>query len=214
MASREHSGVRASLPPVDVDQAEGSGEGGLAASDGLGSADPPAGHCADSAHRFAAPGRLGLTRRAVLGAAVAVPVAAAAGEGSTKPLPRLLSQAAERKSAHREWITVLAAFCRAEADMEECGRRTSRASAGPQGRTFEEQEALDDEYALFVSAADAAMVRLLEAPAPDVGAMAVKIGLIARHRALELDGGEECLAWLEADARRLARAETERHPIS
>lgn len=48
------------------------------------------------------------------------------------------------------------------------------------------------------------MFRLLEAPAPDLEAMAVKIGLIARHRALELDGGEECLGWLEADARRLA----------
>lgn len=88
--------------------------------------------------------------------------------------------------------------------MEECGRRTSRSSAGPQGRSFEEQEALDDEYAVFVSATDAAMFRLLATAAPDVGAMGLKIGLIARHRALELDGGEECLAWLEADARRLA----------
>lgn len=40
--------------------------------------------------------------------------------------------------------------------------------------------------------------------------MAVKIGLIARHRALELDGGEECLAWLEADARRLGAVEEAR----
>ena len=47
------------------------------------------------------------------------------------------------------------------------------------------------------------MLRLLKVPAPDVEAMALKIGLIGRHRALEMDGGEECLAWLEADARRL-----------
>jgi hypothetical protein len=48
------------------------------------------------------------------------------------------------------------------------------------------------------------MLRLLETPAPDLEALVVKIALIGEHLVWELDGGEECLAWLEADARRLA----------
>jgi hypothetical protein len=101
------------------------------------------------------------------------------------------------------WSDAFRAYCKAEAARERF-EAASSASAGPSGRAFEAQEALDERLGGFVNAADAAMLRLLEAPAPDVGAMAVKIGLIARHRALELDGGEECLAWLEADARRLS----------
>jgi hypothetical protein len=63
---------------------------------------------------------------------------------------------------------------------------------------------MDDEYGLFVNAADSAMLTLLEAPAPDLEALVVKIGLISAHSVWENDGGEECLVWLEADARRLA----------
>lgn len=144
------------------------------------------------------------TRRAVLGAAVAVPVIAAAGEVSVKPSPAPLVP--EGRSAPRKWIIAVAAYCWADADLKGCERRTSRASAGPQGRLFEEQEALDEEYAGFVEAAEAAMLRLLEAPAPDLEALAMKIGLIAKHLVWELEGGEECLVWLEADARRLAGA--------
>jgi len=69
---------------------------------------------------------------------------------------------------------------------------------------FEEREALEDAYGGRVSGFDAAMLRLLEAPASDFEAVGLKIGLLARHPALDLNGGEECLAWIEADARRLA----------
>jgi hypothetical protein len=37
-------------------------------------------------------------------------------------------------------------------------------------------------------------------------ALAVKISLIGDHLVWELEGGEECMVWLEADARRLAAA--------
>lgn len=144
------------------------------------------------------------TRRALLGAAVAVPVAAAAGGGVVPPSPRPSPSAEEGKGAVRAWVIALAAFCWAEADLKACGRRTSRASAGPQGRSFEEQEALDDAYGEQVSIFDSAMLALLEAPAPDLDGLAVKISLIAEHRVWENDGGEDCLAWLAADARRLA----------
>lgn len=144
-----------------------------------------------------------LTRRALLGAAVAVPVAAAAGRQDFA-LPPPTPSATNGKSALRAWTVALAAFCWAEAELKACGQRTSRASAGPQGRSFEEQEALDDSYGEQVSAFDSAMLTLLQAPAPNLEGVAVKIGLIGRHRVLELDGGDDCLLWLEADVRRLA----------
>jgi hypothetical protein len=83
---------------------------------------------------------------------------------------------------------------------------SSAASAEPEGRSFDEQEAMDAEIWVFVGAADRAMLRLLEAPAPDLEGLVVKISLISEHRVWENDGGEECLVWLEADARRLAVA--------
>jgi hypothetical protein len=75
---------------------------------------------------------------------------------------------------------------------------------GPGRRPFDEQEALDERYGEVVDAADVAMLALLEAPAPDLEALAVKISLTADHLVWELEGGEDCLVWLEADARRLA----------
>jgi|GEM_PF-2913565 len=102
------------------------------------------------------------------------------------------------------WPLALAAYREAEAAREKFEVATSAASAGPGGRAFDEQEALDEEYGFFVNAADAAMLRLLETPAPDLEALVVKIGLISEHAVWESDGGEERLAWLEADARRLA----------
>jgi hypothetical protein len=102
------------------------------------------------------------------------------------------------------WERALSALRRTTIAMEKFKAASSAASAPPDGRSFEAQEALDDEFAGFVDAADAAMLRLLGTPVPDLEALAVKIALVGEHRVWELDGGEECLAWLEADARRLA----------
>jgi hypothetical protein len=89
----------------------------------------------------------------------------------------------------------------AKARFEEA---SSAKAYGPGRRPFHEQEALDERFGEVVDAADAAMLALLEAPAPDLEALAVKISLIADHLVWELEGGEDCLVWLEADARRLA----------
>lgn len=105
------------------------------------------------------------------------------------------------------WPLALAAYREADVARAKFEAATSAASAGPEGRAFDEQEALDDEYGLFVNAADAAMLRLLETPAPDLEALVLKIGLISAHSVWENDGGEECLVWLEADVRRLAGAQ-------
>jgi len=215
MASREHSGVHASLPPVDADEAGAGGEGGLAASDGLAcfKGRRPAGRpaatprTANGCHAPASlcEGALAYTRRAVLGAAVAVPVVQA---GGCVPLPepcgagsspgRVLA-APHPLEGEGQWGSTLRALRQAEAAVA----AFERWAATPAWRSFEEREALNDAYGERVSAFDAAMLALLEAPAPDLEALAVKIALIAKHRVWELDGGEECLAWLEADARRL-----------
>jgi hypothetical protein len=146
---------------------------------------------------------LAFTRRAVLGAAVAVPVASSsrgAERGGGPGLDCFPRPAAG--VAITEWETTLAALRKAEAEIVEFGRW----AASPAWRSFEEREALEDVYGERVSAFDAAMLRLLETPAPDVGAMALKIGLIAAQRVWELDGGEECLSILRSDAERLALA--------
>lgn len=49
-----------------------------------------------------------------------------------------------------------------------------------------------------------ALRRLLRSPAPNVAALAAKLGLAVRHLAWELTGGEACMAALLRDARRLA----------
>jgi hypothetical protein len=81
---------------------------------------------------------------------------------------------------------------------------SSAKAYGPGRRPFEEQEALDARFGEVVDRANEAMLALLEAPAPDLDALAEKISLIADHLVWELAGGEECLVWLEADVRRLA----------
>jgi hypothetical protein len=217
MASREHSGVRASLPPVDADEAGAETSRAAVTSDGFGwphasrATGRPAAtpRTANGCHSAASlcEGALAFTRRAVLGAAVAVPVAAGVGPSSLarasstdlpSPRPSPLQEEEE------VWDVALVAYREADAARARFEVETSAASAGPEGRSFEEQEGLDDEYGLFVSAADSAMLRLLEAPAPDLEALVVKICLISAHLVWESDGGEDCLAWLEADARRLA----------
>ena len=139
------------------------------------------------------------TRRALLGAAVAVPVAGGVGAS-----PRLSPASGSGGAEARAWRRALAAFRRREIAREGFGELTSAASAGPGGRSFEAQEALDERLSRFAAAADAALLRLLAAPAPDLGALAAKIALIADRSPWELSGGEECIVWLEADARRLA----------
>jgi hypothetical protein len=48
-----------------------------------------------------------------------------------------------------------------------------------------------------------ALRRLLSTPAPDLEAVLTKIALIEAHEGTTLDGGEECLAALKRDVRRL-----------
>jgi hypothetical protein len=51
---------------------------------------------------------------------------------------------------------------------------------------------------------DAAMKRMLRTPAPDLGALAVKLETLFGEQAWEMRGGELCLAAILGDARRLS----------
>lgn len=179
MASREHSGVRAALPPVDDSDA--------------------------------AAGALALTRRAVLGAVIAVPVAAAVGvEPVVAEAPLLTAVAAKLPFAievEGAWGRLFADFRRVDLARERFQEASSARAYGPGRRPFAEQEALDARFGEIVEVSDEAMLALLQAPAPDLEALAFKISLIGDHLVWELEGGEDCLVWLEADARRLARAD-------
>jgi hypothetical protein len=179
MACREHSGVRGSLPPVDGDEARCGAEAGPA-----------------------------FTRRSVLGAAVAVPLAAGLCGG---PLVAEAAPVADVAlilpfpiEAEGSWAGLFRRFQRIDLARERFQEASSARAYGPGRRPFAEQEALDARFGEVVEVADEAMLALLEAPSPDLEALAFKISLISDHLVWELEGGEECMVWLEADARRLA----------
>ena len=70
--------------------------------------------------------------------------------------------------------------------------------------SFADQAALDDAFGDRLGAFYAALRRLLSTPAPDFDALATKIALAVDHEIGSLTGGDQCLAALKADARRLA----------
>ena len=72
------------------------------------------------------------------------------------------------------------------------------------GRPYEEQAALDRAYDEKGDALYDALRHLLTRPAPDLRALAAKLDLVVAHEVGTLTGGEDCLAALQADARRLA----------
>lgn len=72
------------------------------------------------------------------------------------------------------------------------------------GAPDEAQEAVEAEMDARLDALGPALLRLLEAPAQDLEALAVKIETIVAHEAWSSSGGEACLANLARDARRLA----------
>lgn len=175
-----------------------------ASSDGLGGAlpaAPPAGHCADSvrcSRGAEAPGSLltgGLahscTRRDLLGAAVAGPLAA----GQARTLPSLAQQVSSPLKGSRRWENALARLPAAEAAM--------RSAEGRTGADWEAQWALDEAFSDAVVGFNDALQRLLLVPAPDLSALAVKIGRAIDEQAWELPRGNACMARVKGDLARL-----------
>ena len=78
-----------------------------------------------------------------------------------------------------------------------------RAAGGLKGRSFAEQEALDEAFSDRVVAFNRAVERMLLAPAPDLASLAAKVALAVEQQAWELPRGEAAMARLKADAARL-----------
>jgi hypothetical protein len=136
-----------------------------------------------------------LSRRAVLGAAVALP-ALQHESGAGAPPPASPSPC--RGGATTPWLRALAAYCAAEAEIRAYEKLTS-------GAPWEEQAAIEEAYGVRLDAMHDAMRRLMRLRAPDLPALATKIVLAVDHEVATLNGGEACMATLRRDALRLAR---------
>lgn len=158
--------------------------------------------------------RNNLTRRAVLGAAFAVP--AFIGASPAHPADN-----------RRSWDAALAGLRRAEAaeeryragpmrvadrafhairrrwpiDYDFSGDPAARAEVQAAMAVYEPFEnRLNDLHAARLDA----IQHLLQMPAPDLPALATKIALTVDWEVYELEDGEECMDALKEDARRLA----------
>jgi hypothetical protein len=98
-----------------------------------------------------------------------------------------------------EWEAAVAALRRAEEEI------AAFKAAEPKGVSFARQWALDEAFSDLACAHNAALERLLGVPAPDVGALALKLALAVEEIAWELPEGEASMAMIAADAARLAR---------
>jgi len=161
--------------------------------------------------------RNNLSRRAVLGAAFAVPVAMA-GAADAQPVALPVENEA--------WTWALAALRRTEAalatfqvDHMEGADNAFNAvrRRWPISHDFARDPVARQELKAAMAAYEPfeerlndleseeyeAVLHLLRTPAPDIPALAAKVNLAADHSILDLDGDDECLAALKADANRL-----------
>ncbi len=132
------------------------------------------------------------SRRALLGAAVALPLVSGMADS---PAPRPLHHAAHgpppRSGEDLAWARALEAYEAAEAEVQDAV-----------GWPAEYEE----EYGERLDARCEALRRLWRTPAPDLGALALKIDLAIEHELGMLAGGATCLAAIQGDAQRLAAA--------
>jgi hypothetical protein len=139
------------------------------------------------------------TRRAVLGAALVVPVQDAvenAVEGAVEGADADMGAAPPDAAS---WHRALADMARAEAVLDGFCK-----ACREEGLVFADQGELDDRFGDFLGAFYFALRCLMRTPAPDIPALAAKIALAVDHEVGALTGGDLCLAALKADARRLA----------
>ena len=133
------------------------------------------------------------SRRAVLGAAVAIPMIAASVPAQG-PLHRVSPGPPPRPG--EDWERALAAYRAAEGAVEEAGRVCAAASR-------EEIGAAEDAFGDRLEALYAALRRLLTVPAPDLGALLVKVEAAFEHEIGTLAGCEAGIAAVREDALRL-----------
>ncbi|HEX8192041.1 MAG TPA: hypothetical protein VF552_04010 [Allosphingosinicella sp.] len=135
---------------------------------------------------------LKLSRRALLGAALAAPVLSKA-EG---PVLREVEGPAPSAAPEGE---LQGHFVVAKWDRALARFRAAEAGLGAVAHT--EDDAL---YDRLLGRFNRALRALVRAPAPDLRAFSAKLDLAVDHEVASLTGGEGCMAALKRDARRLA----------
>ena len=144
------------------------------------------------------------SRRALLGAAVGIPLMAGDPPPSFRRTPEsILSAAAERRWIPGQvrddelWREALAAFEAAAAEVRVIEAATA-------GHAFDDEEALLPAHEAACDAMEAALGRAMLAAAPDWADFAVKLGLLFEHELEPGSAEEEVQAAVLADVRRLA----------
>jgi hypothetical protein len=139
------------------------------------------------------------TRRALLGAALGVPLSChpELGSGSSPPpAKRAASWTLKRVQGDGGWSEALAALHQAQAAVQAIEAATA-------GRSAEEEEVWLPRHDAACTAMEAALARAIVAPAPDLAAFALKLELLFAHAiepgAVEREVAEAVLA----DSRRL-----------
>ena len=139
------------------------------------------------------------SRRAVLGAAVVLPfVGMDQADGPLHP-PSPSAAAGPHPRSGEEWEAALAAFEAAAAEV----RAIEAATAGC---GFEAEEALLPAHDSACAAMEGALTRMLRAPAPHLGAFAVKLELFFGHALEPHSVDADVAAAIRSDAGRLAGA--------
>jgi hypothetical protein len=176
-------------------------------------------------------GEHNVTRRALLGAAAALPLVgcgpglgeASLRRGSGQALRLRSGQAAtgsaapevagervavasgsgrsEAAAAAEAWTEALDALGRAERRMEGFARRTSGSA-----RPFAAQCRVDERLSDLACAFNRRVEALMLVPAPDIHAFARKVGLAIDEQVWELPAAAACLAQVKADAAEMAAA--------
>jgi cobalamin biosynthesis protein CbiG len=141
------------------------------------------------------------SRRALLGAAVAIPlITTADGAGvATGPLhpPSPSATAGPPPRSAEEWNKALAAFEKAQATVWKIEAATA-------GYGFEDEEPLLPAHDAACEAMEVALRRMLFVPAPDVAGFAAKLDLFFEHGLEPRSAEEEVLAAVRRDVRWLA----------
>ena len=139
------------------------------------------------------------SRRALLGAVVALPlVGGVAPASASEWTPDQVRGDGKGQGDGTRWQRALARLEAAEMEV----RAVERATAGG---TAEEEAALEPVYMARLGEHKAALLRLMKVRAPDLPALALKIELAIDRDVGSLTGGELCLAALKRDVGRLMR---------
>jgi hypothetical protein len=141
--------------------------------------------------------RKGVSRRALLGAAVGFPLIAGVGAEEAPP-PHFVRSPSPAK-AGEDWSEALAHFRAAEAEMRAVERATAGSSA-------EEEEVWLPAYEARLDAFGGAVRAVMLAPAPGFAAFADKLELFFMHELEPHSVEAEVLAAIRGDARRLAES--------